>query len=89
MTVSHPSHHWHMPRETNVDPNKKTTSTAADFAEREVALEERENKLRVAEEAAIKQKALERRTAIIGFCRWSGEIRSPAATPEIPLWKCW
>jgi hypothetical protein len=42
--------------ETNVDPNKKTTSTAADFAEREAALAERENKLRVAEEAAIKQR---------------------------------
>lgn len=53
--------------ETNVDPNKKTTGTAADFAEREAALAERENKVRVAEENALKQKALERRTAIVGF----------------------
>ncbi|HBS7696447.1 TPA: peptidase [Klebsiella pneumoniae] len=66
--------------ETNVDPNKKTTSTAADFAEREAALEERENKLRVAEEAAIKQKALERRTAIVGFA--DGLVKSGRLLPR-------
>ncbi|HBV4372326.1 TPA: peptidase [Klebsiella pneumoniae] len=66
--------------ETNVDPNKKTPSTAADFAEREAALEERENKLRVAEEAAIKQKALERRTAIVGFA--DGLVKSGRLLPR-------
>lgn len=53
--------------ENNVDPNQTTTVTAEELAKRQAALDERENKLRVAEEAAIKQKALERRTAIVGF----------------------
>lgn len=53
--------------ENNVDPNQTTTVTAEELARRQAALDERENKLRVAEEAAIKQKALERRTAIVGF----------------------
>lgn len=53
--------------ENNVDPNQTTTVTAEELARRKAALDERENKLRVAEEAAIKQKALERRTAIVGF----------------------
>ncbi|EPU1123065.1 peptidase [Klebsiella pneumoniae] len=53
--------------ENNVDPNQTTTVTAEELARRETALAEREEKLRVAEENALKQKALERRTAIVGF----------------------
>lgn len=53
--------------ENNVDPNQTTTVTAEELARRQTALDERENKLRVAEEAALTQKALERRTAIVGF----------------------
>lgn len=53
--------------ENNVDPNQTTTVTAEELARRQAALDERENKLRVAEENALKQKALERRTAIVGF----------------------
>lgn len=53
--------------ENNVDPNQTTTVTAEELARRETALAEREEKLRVAEDNALKQKALERRTAIVGF----------------------
>ncbi|HGT2882721.1 TPA: hypothetical protein ACM2WZ_005139 [Klebsiella variicola] len=53
--------------ENNVDPNQTTTVTAEELARRQAALDERENKLRVAEENALQQKALERRTAIVGF----------------------
>ncbi|HFF8580252.1 TPA: peptidase [Klebsiella pneumoniae] len=53
--------------ENNVDPNQTTTVTAEELARRETALAEREEKLRVAQDNALKQKALERRTAIVGF----------------------
>lgn len=53
--------------ENNVDPNQTTTVTAEELARRQAALDERENKLRQAEENALQQKALERRTAIVGF----------------------
>ncbi|EIE0786110.1 hypothetical protein LCV08_000584 [Salmonella enterica] len=53
--------------ETNVDPNKKTSSMAADFTEREAALAVREARLAAEEEVARTRQLEEKRTATVAF----------------------
>lgn len=66
--------------ETNVDPNKKTTSTATDFAEREAALAAREAKLAADEEAARTRQLEEKRTATVAFA--DGLVKGGSILPR-------
>lgn len=66
--------------ETNVDPNKKTPSTAADFAEREAALAEREAKLAADEEVARTRQLEEKRTATVAFA--DGLVKGGSILPR-------
>ncbi|EGP1675185.1 peptidase [Salmonella enterica] len=66
--------------ETNVDPNKKTTSTATDFAERETALAAREARLAADEEVARTRKLEEKRTATVAFA--DGLVKGGSILPR-------
>lgn len=66
--------------ETNVDPNKKTTSTATDFAEREAALAAREAKLAADEEVARTRQLEEKRTATVAFA--DGLVKGGSILPR-------
>ena len=66
--------------ETNVDPNKKTPSTAADFAEREAALAAREAKLAADEEVARTRQLEEKRTATVAFA--DGLVKGGSILPR-------
>lgn len=66
--------------ETNVDPNKKTTSTATDFAEREAALAAREAKLAADEEVARTRQLDEKRTATVAFA--DGLVKGGSILPR-------
>lgn len=66
--------------ETNVDPNKKTTSTATDFAEREAALAVREAKLAADEEVARTRQLEEKRTATVAFA--DGLVKGGSILPR-------
>ncbi|EPK4543383.1 peptidase [Serratia marcescens] len=66
--------------ENNVDPNKKTPSTAADFAEREAALAEREARLAAEEAAARKRQLEEKRTATVAFA--DGLVKGGSILPR-------
>ncbi|HEG4374016.1 MULTISPECIES: peptidase [Klebsiella] len=66
--------------ETNVDPNKKTTSTATDFAEREAALVAREAKLAADEEVARTRQLEEKRTATVAFA--DGLVKGGSILPR-------
>lgn len=65
---------------TNVDPNKKTTSTATDFAERETALAAREARLAADEEVARTRKLEEKRTATVAFA--DGLVKGGSILPR-------
>lgn len=66
--------------ETNVDPNKKTPSTAADFAEREAALAAREAKLAADEEVVRTRQLEEKRTATVAFA--DGLVKGGSILPR-------
>ncbi|WBW60123.1 hypothetical protein [Klebsiella electrica] len=66
--------------ETNVDPNKKTTSTATDFAEREAALAAREARLAADEEVARTRQLEEKRTATVAFA--DGLVKGGSILPR-------
>lgn len=66
--------------ETNVDPNKKTTSTATDFAEREAALAAREAKLAADEEVTRTRQLEEKRTATVAFA--DGLVKGGSILPR-------
>lgn len=66
--------------ETNVDPNKKTPSTATDFAEREAALAAREAKLAADEEVARTRQLEEKRTATVAFA--DGLVKGGSILPR-------
>lgn len=66
--------------ETNVDPNKKTPSTAADFAEREAALAAREAKLAADEEVVRTRQLEEKRTATVAFA--NGLVKGGSILPR-------
>ena len=66
--------------ETNVDPNKKTTSTATDFAEREAALAAREAKLAADEEVVRTRQLEEKRTATVAFA--DGLVKGGSILPR-------
>lgn len=66
--------------ETNVDPNKKTTSAATDFAEREAALAAREAKLAADEEVARTRQLEEKRTATVAFA--DGLVKGGSILPR-------
>lgn len=66
--------------ETNVDPNKKTTSTATDFAEREAELAAREAKLAADEEVARTRQLEEKRTATVAFA--DGLVKGGSILPR-------
>lgn len=66
--------------ETNVDPNKKTPSTAADFAEREAALAAREARLAADEEVARTRQLEEKRTATVAFA--DGLVKGGSILPR-------
>ncbi|EKM0887077.1 hypothetical protein ABVL05_002621 [Salmonella enterica] len=66
--------------ETNVDPNKKTSSMAADFAEREAALAVREARLAAEEEVARTRQLKEKRTATVAFA--DGLVKGGSILPR-------
>ncbi|EAB2304155.1 peptidase [Salmonella enterica] len=66
--------------ETNVDPNKKTSSMAADFAEREAALAVREARLAAEEEVARTRQLEEKRTATVAFA--DGLVKGGSILPR-------
>lgn len=66
--------------ETNVDPNKKTPSMAADFAEREAALAVREARLAAEEEVARTRQLEEKRTATVAFA--DGLVKGGSILPR-------
>ncbi|HAV2045383.1 TPA: peptidase [Raoultella ornithinolytica] len=66
--------------ETNVDPNKKTPSTAVDFAEREAALAAREAKLAADEEVVRTRQLEEKRTATVAFA--DGLVKGGSILPR-------
>ncbi|EJG6953090.1 hypothetical protein NG243_003202 [Salmonella enterica] len=66
--------------ETNVDPNKKTSSMAADFAEREAALAVREARVAAEEEVARTRQLEEKRTATVAFA--DGLVKGGSILPR-------
>lgn len=66
--------------ETNVDPNKKTSSMATDFAEREAALAVREARLAAEEEVARTRQLKEKRTATVAFA--DGLVKGGSILPR-------
>ncbi|EAP1220376.1 hypothetical protein ACFEPX_004327 [Salmonella enterica] len=66
--------------ETNVDPNKKTSSMAADFTEREAALAVREARLAAEEEVARTRQLEEKRTATVAFA--DGLVKGGSILPR-------
>lgn len=66
--------------ETNVDPNKKTSSMATDFAEREAALAVREARLAAEEEVARTRQLEEKRTATVAFA--DGLVKGGSILPR-------
>ncbi|MGI1562338.1 hypothetical protein ACKQC9_31465, partial [Klebsiella michiganensis] len=63
-----------------MDPNKKTPSTATDFAEREAALAAREAKLAADEEVARTRQLEEKRTATVAFA--DGLVKGGSILPR-------
>jgi hypothetical protein len=66
--------------ENNVDPNQTTTVTAEELARRETALAGREEKLRVAEEAAKQRDAKVRRDAVVSYA--DGLVKAGSILPR-------
>lgn len=66
--------------ENNVDPNQTTTVTAEELARRETALAGREEKLRVAEEAAKQRDAKVRRDAVVSYA--GGLVKAGSILPR-------
>lgn len=66
--------------ETNVDQNKKTSSMAADFTEREAALAVREARLAAEEEVARTRQLEEKRTATVAFA--DGLVKGGSILPR-------
>ncbi|EHB3805002.1 peptidase [Salmonella enterica subsp. enterica serovar Bonariensis] len=66
--------------ETNVDQNKKTSSMATDFAEREAALAVREARLAADEEVARTRQLKEKRTATVAFA--DGLVKGGSILPR-------
>lgn len=66
--------------ENNVDPNQTTTVTAEEFARRETALAEREEKLRKDEEAAKLRDAKVRRDAVVSYA--DGLVKAGSILPR-------
>lgn len=66
--------------ENNVDPNQTTTVTAEELAGRETALAKREEKLRVAEEAAKQRDAKVRRDAVVSYA--DGLVKAGSILPR-------